>query len=371
MLFTAAMDFFRNLNNQNFWKKRRGAETECTERIMSIQHTDDKYIKKLSLEYERNLLSKSACISVILHLSVALLSFITSLNYYRHNAYKPVARPVIVDFVRIDTKSYTPVLGQQAVKTNTKDNQQDKTGNIMRSAAPTVQELYKEQPVQRATEKKVAEKQSANDKAQTTSKQKELVVSSNAGAAKKKAIPHKIAPKKNVVQKVKNTDKSAVKKQQTNTVAVAAKKTGATKAKVDLAKKGNVANSMSEFFVKSPSNVHVNAAFADNYGLELTGTEIDVLNVHMKRFWNMPSGHEKAYNIVVEVELFINRDRCVEKAVIVDQGRFNADPEFRLAAECALRAVLDSECSPLPLQADRYDVWRHMIFVFDPREMCR
>jgi hypothetical protein len=90
----------------------------------------------------------------------------------------------------------------------------------------------------------------------------------------------------------------------------------------------------------------------------------------MKRFWNIPSGQEKAANIVVEVELFIGKDCKVKKAKIVDQWKLNNDKEFRVAAESALRAVLDPECSPLPLDPNKYETWKHMIFVFDPSEMC-
>jgi hypothetical protein len=112
------------------------------------------------------------------------------------------------------------------------------------------------------------------------------------------------------------------------------------------------------------------SAPADTIGNELTGTDIDLLNRHMRRFWNMPSGHKKAHNIVVEVELVIRKDGTVEQAKIVDQKRLRTDQEFRIAAECSLRAVLDPECSPLPLPEHKYEQWKHMIFVFDPSEMC-
>jgi hypothetical protein len=85
----------------------------------------------------------------------------------------------------------------------------------------------------------------------------------------------------------------------------------------------------------------------------------------------MPSGHEKASQIVVEVRLSIDANGRVENATIVDSKRYNNDPDFRIAAECALRAVMDPECSPLPLPLDKYKVWKDMIFEFNPNEMCR
>jgi hypothetical protein len=150
-----------------------------------------------------------------------------------------------------------------------------------------------------------------------------------------------------------------------------AQKRGVVTGKMDLAKKGTAAQSVTDFLGKKGGGGSTKSAMAETIGNELTGTELDLLNQHMKRFWNMPSGHEKAYDIVVEVELFIKPDGSVDKVVLVDSKRFQADSEFRIAAECALRAVLDPECSPLPLPADKYDTWKHMIFVFDPKEMCR
>ncbi|MDR1598145.1 MAG: hypothetical protein LBR89_04425 [Holosporales bacterium] len=146
---------------------------------------------------------------------------------------------------------------------------------------------------------------------------------------------------------------------------------GVVAGKVDLGKKGTAAKSVSDFLGKASGGGNSKAAPAETIGNELTGTEMDLLNQHMKRFWNMPSGHEKAYDIIVEIELFIKSDGSVDKAILVDRKRSDSDPEFRIAAESALRAVLDPECSPLPLPMDRYETWKHMIFVFDPREMCR
>jgi colicin import membrane protein len=42
----------------------------------------------------------------------------------------------------------------------------------------------------------------------------------------------------------------------------------------------------------------------------------------------------------------------------------NGDPIFRIFAESAMRAV--RACSPLKLPPEQYQVWRNIIFNFDP-----
>jgi hypothetical protein len=48
----------------------------------------------------------------------------------------------------------------------------------------------------------------------------------------------------------------------------------------------------------------------------------------------------------------------------MDSTRFKADRFYRTAARAAVRAV--EECSPLPLPAEKHEVWKDFIFHFDP-----
>ncbi|GIR66634.1 MAG: hypothetical protein CM15mP70_17410 [Pelagibacteraceae bacterium] len=41
------------------------------------------------------------------------------------------------------------------------------------------------------------------------------------------------------------------------------------------------------------------------------------------------------------------------------------DPSFRTAAEAAMRAVNNPDCSPLLLPEDKYDLWKEINFTFD------
>jgi colicin import membrane protein len=51
----------------------------------------------------------------------------------------------------------------------------------------------------------------------------------------------------------------------------------------------------------------------------------------------------------------------------MDAARMSSDPVFRAFAESAVRAV--RSCSPLKLPPESYQVWRNIIFNFDPSLM--
>ena len=69
--------------------------------------------------------------------------------------------------------------------------------------------------------------------------------------------------------------------------------------------------------------------------------------------------------MVVKVRVWVNPDRTVNKARILDTNKMQNDPYFRSVAESALRAVLNPACSPLKLPAEKYDVWKKFIFKFE------
>lgn len=241
-------------------------------------------------------------------------------------------RAMMVDFVKIAPKSGAPTLG----------------------------------PAHKVTTQKAIPAHKVNQAAHRPSSQK----SEKKNTSKPKKVPNlKAVPQKKTNGKQEQKKSSKPSKTSTKPQSKAHNK-GIEKAKVNLSPTKK-ADSIGSLLAKKVSSSEEKTGIAETYADELTGTEMDLLNRHMKRFWNMPSGHETASNLIVEVELFIRRDGSIEKAHVIDEARIQKDPEFRLAAECALRAVLDPECSPLPLPLERYDAWKHMIFVFDPREMCR
>ena len=103
------------------------------------------------------------------------------------------------------------------------------------------------------------------------------------------------------------------------------------------------------------------------FAQQVTMSEMDALRAQLARCWNIPAGVEYAENLVVAVRIFVNPDRSVRDAQILDKGRYNRDAPFRAAADSAIRAVYG--CSPLNLPPDKYDQWKTVVVRFDPREM--
>lgn len=106
-----------------------------------------------------------------------------------------------------------------------------------------------------------------------------------------------------------------------------------------------------------------------NLSDRLTMSEEDALRRQLSQCWNILAGAKYAEDLVVEVRLTVNRDRTLNQAVILDQGRYNRDSHFRAAADAALRALRNPRCSPLLLPPEKYEEWKTTIIRFDPREM--
>ncbi len=102
-------------------------------------------------------------------------------------------------------------------------------------------------------------------------------------------------------------------------------------------------------------------------GEKLTLSEIDALRGQMKVCWNVPVGAAHADNLVVRVELGLNRDGSLAHGpFIADKSRIH-EPYFRAAAESVLRAI--RRCQPFNMPADKYRSWQRMELNFDPKKM--
>lgn len=106
---------------------------------------------------------------------------------------------------------------------------------------------------------------------------------------------------------------------------------------------------------------------AATIGPVLTASEKDALGRHMERCWLIPAGLRDARNIRVPIKINVAKDGTVQKAEIMDKNRMANDLSYRTAAESARRAVLDPNCSPLPIPPDK--VFKEFIFNFDPKGM--
>ncbi|MGC6518323.1 MAG: hypothetical protein ACON49_09910, partial [Candidatus Puniceispirillaceae bacterium] len=97
--------------------------------------------------------------------------------------------------------------------------------------------------------------------------------------------------------------------------------------------------------------------------------ELDRLKLHIASKWTPPLAAAGADALKVDIYVRLKSDGTVEEASIVDTKRYNQDQTYRAAANAALRAVLDA--SPLPLPAEKYELWQEFIFGFDPRFISR
>lgn len=104
-------------------------------------------------------------------------------------------------------------------------------------------------------------------------------------------------------------------------------------------------------------------------GERITVSEEDALRRQLGRCWNVMAGAKYAEDLAVEVKVIVNPDRTVQRASILDQGRYGRDPHYRAAADAALRALRNPLCSPLALPPEKYESWKTTIIRFDPREM--
>ena len=110
--------------------------------------------------------------------------------------------------------------------------------------------------------------------------------------------------------------------------------------------------------LKTPSNSSI---------MPLGVSDIDRLRSHISKHWTPPVGAKGASQLKVDIFVRLERDGTVTRAEIVDKSRFNRDKLFSVAARAARSAIL--EASPLPLPAEKYELWKEFIFGFDPINM--
>ena len=90
------------------------------------------------------------------------------------------------------------------------------------------------------------------------------------------------------------------------------------------------------------------------------------LNAQFGSCWNLMAGARNAEDIVVKINLKVRPDRTVQSARVVEQFRYNQDSFYRAAADEAMRAIRHPNCEVLDLPPDKYDLWKDLIFNFNP-----
>jgi outer membrane biosynthesis protein TonB len=105
------------------------------------------------------------------------------------------------------------------------------------------------------------------------------------------------------------------------------------------------------------------------FSSKMTMGEMDAVRQQLNQCWSVLAGARYAENLVVDIKLYMNPDRMVRDARIMDQTRYNHDSYFRAAADSALRAVRSPQCNPLKLPPNKYDLWKEINVRFDPNEV--
>jgi outer membrane biosynthesis protein TonB len=83
--------------------------------------------------------------------------------------------------------------------------------------------------------------------------------------------------------------------------------------------------------------------------------------------WSTPIGIQGVAGLRTELNIVLGPDGSVRSVQPVDTGRMSTDGVFRTFTESAVRAVY--ACSPLKLPPESYQVWRNIIFNFDPSQL--
>jgi hypothetical protein len=104
-------------------------------------------------------------------------------------------------------------------------------------------------------------------------------------------------------------------------------------------------------------------------GSQLTASEIDLIRQQIEQCWNVPAGARDAEGLDIEIKAVVNADGTVQQAMIVETGRYAADPVFRAAADSAKRALLNPRCSPLRVPPDKYEAWHNLDLFFNPKDL--
>lgn len=123
---------------------------------------------------------------------------------------------------------------------------------------------------------------------------------------------------------------------------------------------------------KKPANAKVAGRTVQAVGLgtAMTADLAAILQSMIYRCWSPPVGAPHPERLIVNYELFLNRDGSIAQPpqLMADSAAAVAsDPYMAAAAGAARRAIYT--CAPYRLPGDRYNQWRDVKFTFDPRQL--
>jgi hypothetical protein len=137
------------------------------------------------------------------------------------------------------------------------------------------------------------------------------------------------------------------------------------KKKIPEVKKDNLIDRLTKTLVKNPIdyNPTKSSSMSERHLM------INIIKRTMEPCWNFQAGSKKAEDIIVEIKVELQPDGKVRSARITNRNYLETN-SFRLAAgESALRAVLNPSCQPYKLPVKKYEIWKDLQLIFNPREM--
>ena len=96
--------------------------------------------------------------------------------------------------------------------------------------------------------------------------------------------------------------------------------------------------------------------------------ELDRVRKQIEDVWRLPAGVKGMHEITVKITIYMNPDRTVRDAKLVNAALLN-NPTYSILAETALRAVNQFRYTPLHLPTNKYKVWKEITMEFDPRTL--
>lgn len=102
-------------------------------------------------------------------------------------------------------------------------------------------------------------------------------------------------------------------------------------------------------------------------GPPMTAGEKDGLRLAVQKCWNVPAGLANAEDLVVTVGVELAQDGTLAGDPYQVEPQGELGPGFRQAFEAARRALI--RCAPYDLPADKYEQWRNLEVVFNPKNM--
>ena len=102
---------------------------------------------------------------------------------------------------------------------------------------------------------------------------------------------------------------------------------------------------------------------------EITQSEIEALKARLYQCWNPPVAVREAATLVVQVRITLLPDGSLSGQPTISGITGVSNPLSQVAAEAAIRAVV--QCAPFGdiLRPENYALWNQIDFVFDPRQM--